>query len=138
MDGSKESETILKHAERMAIRFEAEVVFLYVQEPPIMLGRDEVIDEAAYHNKRMKEKEEIETYLLSLQDEFQKKQVRTRYHIVTGPTLDSILKTAGETEGVLIALATHGLDQTHWSLQGSIAAGLLKKADVPLLLLPGS
>jgi len=49
MDGSKRAETILSHVESIVKSNDAKVLFLKVEEEPIMLERDEVIDIAKYH-----------------------------------------------------------------------------------------
>ena len=49
MDGSKRAEAILSHVESIAKSDDAKVFFLKVEEEPIMLERDEVIDIEKYH-----------------------------------------------------------------------------------------
>ena len=44
VDGSKRAEAIFRHVENLAKGSDAKVVLLKVEEEPIMLGRDEVID----------------------------------------------------------------------------------------------
>ena len=135
LDGTKASESILSHAESMAIRYGAEIVLLYVQKPPIMLGWDEVIDEKAYRQMRKDEREAIESCFLSHQARLQTKGIKASYCIRCGETLESIIAAAEEREGSLIAMTTKGCDYAHESMPRSIAAGMLRKGHVPMLLL---
>ena len=73
LDGSKRAETILPHVESMALRYDAEIVFLQIistfGEYQTLLAPDYRYKEAyEQHNK------EAESYLTSLVDKFHEKK----------------------------------------------------------------
>ena len=49
LDGSKRSESILPHVEEMARKFNSKVFLLRVEEPPLSLDIDEVVDLSRCH-----------------------------------------------------------------------------------------
>ena len=110
VDGTKRSEAILDLVKDMALKDQARVIFLKVEDPPILLGRDEVIDIPAYRKGREECKTKDQSYLTELEEEFQKCGIKVQCQITCGPVVKSILDTA-ETEKVdLIAMATRGID----------------------------
>ena len=48
VDGSKRAEAIFTYVEKLAKMNDARVIFLRVEEEPIMLGRDEIIETTTY------------------------------------------------------------------------------------------
>jgi nucleotide-binding universal stress UspA family protein len=72
-------------------------------------NRDEVIDVAKYHNEFEKQKKRSQTYLTSLQNEFDKHGIQAETRLAYGSVVKAILKTATDTGTNLIAMATHGL-----------------------------
>ena len=135
LDGSKGAEAILGHIEDMAMRNQTRVILLKVQDPPIMLGRDEVIDIPAYRKKRQECRAQDECYLADIQEKFQKKGVEARCQIACGPVVSTILDTAESEKADLIAMSTHGISRFYPEAGNSVVAGLLQKADRPLLLI---
>lgn len=135
LDGSQRAEAILSHAELIAKQNSAKVVFLKVEDEPIMLERDEVIDIARYHALFEKKKELSRNYLKGLQTDFSKKDIQVETRLLYGSVVKSILKTATETGSDLIAMATHGWSGLARASYGSVAAGVLQAAVVPILLI---
>ena len=135
VDGSKRAEAILSHVLRLAKQDDARVVFLKVEEEPIMLDRDEVIDVAKYHQEFEKQKESSQTYLTGLQNEFDKRGVEAETRLAYGSVVKAVLKTAADTGANLIAMATHGLSGLMRVSYGSVAAGVLQAAELPILLI---
>ncbi len=135
LDGSRRAEAILGHAELIAKQNGAKVVFLKVEDEPIMLERDEVIDTARYHALFEKQKELSLNYLRGLQNDFSEKDIRTEMLLLYGSVVKSILKTAAEKGADLIAMATHGWSGLARASYGSVAAGVLQAAEIPILLI---
>jgi nucleotide-binding universal stress UspA family protein len=52
-----------------------------------------------------------------------------------GSVVKAILNAAAETDADLIAMATHGLSGLARVSYGSVAAGVLQAADIPILLI---
>jgi nucleotide-binding universal stress UspA family protein len=135
LDGSKRAEAVLPHAEQMANRYGAEIIFLRVEELYVMLEWDEVVDLAKCHEKFDTRKKASESYLTQLQAEFRDKGITTDAHVVYGPVVKSILTTAEEMDVDIIVMASHGLSGLPRTFYGSVTAGVLQKVDRPLLII---
>jgi len=135
LDGSKRAEAILSHAESIAKSNNARVFFLKVEEEPIMLERDEVIDIEKYHEVFDKRNQLSQTYLDELRAGFQEKDIQAGTQLAFGSVVKAILNAAAETGADLIAMATHGLSGLARVSYGSVAAGVLQAADIPILLI---
>ena len=135
MDGSKRAEAILSHVESIAKSNDAKVFFLKVEEEPIMLERDEVIDIEKYHEVFDKQNELSQAYLDDLQAGFQEKGLHAVTQLAFGSVVKTILNTAADTGTDLIAMATHGLSGLTRVSYGSVAAGVLQAANLPILLI---
>ncbi len=135
MDGSKRAEAIVSHVESIAKSNAAKVLFLKVEEEPIMLERDEVIDIAKYHEVFDKQNQLSQAYLDDLQAGFNEKGIHAVTQLAFGSVVKAILNTAAETGSDLIAMATHGLSGLARVSYGSVAAGVLQAADIPILLI---
>ena len=135
VDGSKRAESILPHVDQLAEGNDAKVVFLKVEEEPILLERDEVIDAAGYWKKYDTKIENANVYLNTLKARMEKKGINAAAHVVTGPVVRAILKASDEMAIDLIALATHGFSGLARVSYGSVAAGVLQAADIPILLI---
>jgi nucleotide-binding universal stress UspA family protein len=125
----------LSHVESIAKSDNAKVFFLKVEEEPIMLERDEVIDIAKYHEVFDKQNEISQAYLDELKARFHEKDIQAVTQLAFGSVVKAILNTATETGTDLIAMATHGLSGLARVSYGSVAAGVLQAADIPILLI---
>jgi nucleotide-binding universal stress UspA family protein len=135
LDGSKRAEAILSHVESIAKSDGAKVHFLKVEEEPIMLDRDEVIDIAKYHEVFTKQVARSQTYLDQLHARFYEIGINAVTQLAYGSVVKAILNVAAETGADLIAMATHGLSGLARVSYGSVAAGVLQAADIPILLI---
>jgi nucleotide-binding universal stress UspA family protein len=135
LDGSKRAEAILPHAEEMANRYEAEIIFLRVEELYVMLEWDEVVDLANCREKFDARKKTSEGYLDQLKAEFRDKGIRAGARLVHGPVVKSILTAAEDMDVDIILMASHGLGGLHRTFYGSVTAGVLQKIDRPLLII---
>jgi len=135
LDGSRRAEAILSHAELIAKQNNAKVIFLKVEDEPLMLERDEVIDITRYHQLFEKQKELALNYLKGLQTDFSKKDINAEISLLYGSVVKSILKTAADSKSDLIAMATHGWSGLARASYGSVAAGVLQAAEIPILLI---
>jgi len=135
LDGSKRVEAILDHVEDIAKSNNAKVFFLKVEEEPIMLERDEVIDIVKYHEGFIKQVARSQTYMDDLQTRFYEIGIDAVTQLAYGSVVKAILNVAAETGADLIAMATHGLSGLARVSYGSVAAGVLQAADIPILLI---
>jgi nucleotide-binding universal stress UspA family protein len=135
LDGSKRAESILKHVEELARRFDAKVVFLQVIEPNTFIVGHETAFYVQYKEEVEKKNKQAEVYLAGIKGEFREKGIESRVRVVNGPIVDAII-AAAESENVdLIAIASHGRSGLSRVFYGSVAAGILNRADRPLLLI---
>ena len=134
LDGSKRAEAILPHAENMALRYEAQLIFLQVLS---QLGDYQTFLSPDYRYKEASEKhyQEAERYLAALVDKFQEKGIRAARKIEFGRVVETIIKVAGELDVDLIAFSSHGISGVKRVFYGSVASGLLSKIDRPLFLI---
>ena len=135
VDGSKRAEAILDHAENLAKSNDAQVVFLKVEEEPLMLGRDEVIDVARYHREFENRIERTRAYLADLKVRFREKGIDAAARLAYGSVVKAILNNAVEVNADIIAMATHGFGGLARVSYGSVAAGVLQAAELPILLI---
>jgi nucleotide-binding universal stress UspA family protein len=138
LDGSKRAEMILPHVEELARHYQARVIFLrVVEQPPLIAGSKET--HRVHWDLQQKEQEklthEAESYLSSLQGEFREKGIDAGAHVVHGPTVKEIMNAAEREDADLIAIASHGRGGLSRVFYGSVAAGVLHRADRPLLLI---
>lgn len=135
LDGSKRAEAILPHAEEMANRYGAEIIFLRVEELHVMLEWDEVVDLEKCRDKFDTRKKASEAYLTQVKTQFRDAGIIADARVVHGPVVKSIL-TAAEEMGVdIILMASHGLTGLPRTFYGSVTAGVLQKIDRPLLII---
>lgn len=135
VDGSKRAEAILTHLEKLLQIKEAQVVLLKVEEAPMMLERDEVVDVAGYQ-ARFDQCTRLSTaYLEDLKTRLREKGIQAETRLACGTVVKTILATAAEINADLIAIATHGVGGSPRVSYGSTAAGVLQAADIPILLI---
>ncbi len=135
LDGSKRAEAILPHVEQLVRRYEAQVVFIRVIEPVTAVLGLEGTPYMLYQQEFEQRIEQAESYLKALQGEFREKGIEARMHVVHGPVVEAIIDTAQRENADLIAIASHGRSGLSQVFYGSVAAGVLHRADRPLLLI---
>jgi len=135
LDGSKRAEAILPHAEALAQCHGAKVVFLQVVEPSSLLGGSEDNYLQRYQEQLERETKVAETYLAGLEGEFREKGIEARVRVVHGPVVEAIINAAERENADLIVLASHGRSGLSRVFYGSVAAGILHRADRPLLII---
>lgn len=135
LDGSKRAEAILPHVEKLARRYEARLIFLQVVEPSSLPVGSEDNYLNRYQEQLERETKVAETYLAGLEGEFREKGIEARVRVVHGPVVEAIINDAEREKADLIALASHGRSGLSRVFYGSVAAGVLHRADRPLLII---
>ncbi len=139
LDGSLRAEQILPHTEDMARRHEAEVVFLQVVEPPIIVQpgmlQPDTFNMTLCNQEYERLIHDAENYLDRLKARFIAKGISSRKIVVTGPVVEAIIEAAENENADLICLASHGRGGLARVFYGSVAAGILHRVDRPLLLI---
>jgi nucleotide-binding universal stress UspA family protein len=112
---------------------DTEVVLLrvLVPVPPVVVeGRRHVVVEDVEGRWR-----EAEEYLAGVASRLMAKGIRVRTKIGRGDPASEILTAAGTTGADLIAMTTHGRTGPARLLFGSVAEAVLRRAEVPVLLM---
>lgn len=135
VDGSKRAEAIFTYVEKLAKMNDARAILLRVEEEPIILGRDEIMETTKYQEDYQARVERVTAYLDDRKASFREKGIHAVTRLAYGPVVKAILTVAAETGADLIALATHGLGGLARVSYGSVAAGVLQAADIPILLI---
>lgn len=134
LDGSKRAERILSHAEELARRYNAKVIFLRVVRSPHIVSLDET-DMLLHRREVLRIKQQAELYLKGLQGEFREKGIEAQVRVIQEPVVPSILETAAREDADLVAICSHGRSGLNRVFYGSVAAGLLNRIDRPILVI---
>ncbi len=120
LDGSELSEAVIPYAEELAQKMDGEIVF-------VMVG--EIAETSKQFNEEMAELE------AALDRAGRQVSAPHRLRAVpAGDPIDGILQAANEENADYIVMSTHGRSGLSDLVQGSVAAGVLRKAKVPVLL----
>ncbi len=134
LDGSRRAEAILPHVAELALSLQANVIFLQVVEPHIRMvdpygGALPDMTDFEQRNK------EARDYLEVRCAAFQEKGIEAVSYVGYGSIVETIIETAVRENVDLIAMASHGRGGLSRVFYGSVAAGVLHRADRPLLLI---
>lgn len=133
LDGSEQSECILPIVERLGARRERTIILLKVLEPlPATARVEAAIPPEAFLGLQP---EEAQRYLDKVAEHLKDRGMRPECAVVFGRAPGMIAAYAGGERVDLIAMATHGRTGLRRLLFGSVAAGVLRSAPVPVLLL---
>jgi nucleotide-binding universal stress UspA family protein len=152
LDGSPLGDAILPAVERLAADTPVELVLLTVVSPPSTLelatALHETVDKYGYAVPQLdeiaasREKELVagdvartEAALAAHVEALTARGLRVRPLVRVGVAAEEIARTADAVEADAIALSTHGRQGLDHLLHGSVAEALLRRADLPLLLL---
>lgn len=134
VDFSSVAEDQLEIVSRLA-RPNREIYLLHVAEPdPSFIGYeagpDEVRHEVAVEFKR--EHEELHAFA----DRLRERGHEVNALLVQGPTVQTILEQAGKLDAEVIVVGSHGRGKLFDLVVGSVSAGVIRKSDVPVLVVP--
>ena len=142
LDGSKQAESALRLASKLARISNAEITLLRVVEYPY--GMYSACDPNTFMNpnqpdeKLMAEKDafcrEAEDYLKGLASIVEMAVSKVSIEVQECPVVDSILSTVEESEIDLIVMSTVGQDHNPW-LMGSVTNRILRESQVPVILI---
>lgn len=135
LDGSPRAERILPYVEEIASKFGSRITLLQIVES--LLTAVSPYDLAPYDAIEGTERSlaEAQSYLSGLEGSLRSKHIDVRSIVESGSIVVAISDVA-EREGCdLIAMASHGRTGLTRVFYGSVAAGVLHRADRPLLLI---
>jgi nucleotide-binding universal stress UspA family protein len=132
LDGSIVAESVIPFILQVAGPLDLEVTLLSVvvpAPPAVMDAGPAVIDSAE------KLSAEAEAYLMPFANELRANGVRATIAVRRGEPVAEILAGAREAQADLIIMTTHGRTGFGRLLFGSVAEGILRRADVPVFLM---
>ncbi|HLV35452.1 MAG TPA: universal stress protein [Spirillospora sp.] len=141
LDGSARAERILPHVEELAQRFRARVVLLRVaavEEPVhVPLELKSTIDAQVERNRIAPYDPYVEarSYLESKCARLQGQNIQADMRVQEGPVVQTIIDVAKSENADLIAMSSHGRTGLERVFYGSVTAGVLHRADRPVLVI---
>jgi nucleotide-binding universal stress UspA family protein len=132
LDGSPLAEEVLGQVRALAVTRGAELLLLRVVEPPVPLE----VDGEGYVSlvQRDADLAEAQRYLESVAGRLRAGGVVATTRALVEEAVPTIVATAADYRADLIAMATHGRSGLARVVLGSVAAGVLHRANTPLLL----
>jgi nucleotide-binding universal stress UspA family protein len=134
LDGSKRAENILKHVEQLAFCYGAKVIFLQILKIPTRVDYS-ILDPKLYERHLDDQLREAKKYLDGHKGQFMEKNIESKSRAVYGPVVKEILRVAEQEKADLIAICSHGRGGLSRLFYGSVASGVLNRADRPLLVI---
>jgi nucleotide-binding universal stress UspA family protein len=137
VDFSDVSGAVVQFAADVAKAFQTSLYLLHVAPPdPYFVGyepgpqtvRDNVAQKIHQGQRRLQE----------LEAEMKSKGYDVHALLVQGATTDKILQEAKRLEASMIVVGSHGHGALHTLLVGSVAEGLLRKSQCPVLIVPST
>ncbi|MBU0665609.1 MAG: universal stress protein [Proteobacteria bacterium] len=136
LDGSKRAEAILNHVEEMAKKLGARIILLTCIEQKLVYSGDVEISAIVQSDEDMvQQTNTAKSYLKEVQTKLEQQGLKVSTTIIQGPPVEAILTVAAQKNADLIAIASHGRSGLGRVFYGSVAAGILQRADRPLLII---
>lgn len=135
LDGSSRAEAILQHVEPLALNLGAEFYLLQVIDPVAGAAGLDGLSLDVLHEMIDQEAEQANSYLERICGALAAKKIKSTPVVRYGPIVQTIIETANDKSVDLIALASHGRSGLARIFYGSVAAGILQRADRPLLII---
>jgi nucleotide-binding universal stress UspA family protein len=121
--------------EELAQRYDARVIFLHVVENSLNMAGPQEAYVKQWEEGLLGQMKAVKSHLAVLQAAFGKKGIDVHTHIVHGRVVDTIVNVAEREDADLIAVASHGRSGLSQVFYGSVAAGVLRRIDRPLLII---
>jgi nucleotide-binding universal stress UspA family protein len=134
LDGSKRAEKILPHVEDLARHYEAKVTLLIAVQYFLAAAVEGSFAEFS-ENDFNDQLEKAESYLKGVVKTLRQKGIKAQTVVAMGPAAEKIIQIAEEKNVDLIAMASHGRGGLTRVFYGSVASGVLNRADRPLLVI---
>lgn len=135
IDFSVISENALGHAVSLAKAWNAELLLLHVFEPPALDLPEGLITGLADANERvLRSAEDALASAVAMRSD---EGVPMETLVKQGVPWRVIVETAGEREGTLVVMSTHGRTGLARALMGSVAEKVVRMAPCPVLTVPG-
>jgi len=135
VDLSEATAKVLEAAGTLAQRQGSAICILHVAEPePDFVGY--ATASAAIRSTVAKEFRREHRAVQELADRLREQGVDATALLIRGPTVESILREAERMKAQMIVVGTHGHGAVYTMLVGSVSAGVIRKASVPVVVVP--
>jgi nucleotide-binding universal stress UspA family protein len=142
LDGSKQAESALPLAGKLARVYNAEITLLRVVEYPFEMyarSASNILHNPSQTDEKLQaEKEaycrEAEDYLKQLASTIEMTLSQVAIEVQECPVVDAILRTTEKSSIDLIVMSTVGQDDNPW-MMGAITNRILREAPVPVILI---
>ena len=135
VDLAKSTEKVVKQAEELARSLSASVWLLHVAEPePDFVGLD--VGPQHVRDSLSQEFHQEHVRIQSIADTLRSKGMEATALLVQGATAETILREAAKLQVDMIVLGSHGRGPVQQIMLGSASAGVLHKAECPVLIVP--
>jgi nucleotide-binding universal stress UspA family protein len=112
-----------------------EIYLLHVAEPdPSFVGYEAGPDEVRHDVAIEFKREHVELHALA--DRLREQGHEVTALMVQGPTIQTILEQAKKLDAEVIVVGSHGRGKLFDMVVGSVSAGVIRKAKVPVLVVP--
>ncbi len=143
LDSSERAEKILPYVEALCGIGTGKLILLHVVEPTALAPSSLQMGTSAptpatpeaYEDLIERLKGLAQEYLSKVRSTLKKKGIESEIVVDAGPVVERIIHTAEENRVDLIAIASHGRTGLPRVFFGSVAAGVLHRSEVPLLLI---
>lgn len=129
LDGSPLAERALSYAAVLARRSDATIVLVEAVQVHTLPGVDQSVAQLQITNR-------AEEYLRTAADRLSTEGISTETHVYYDDPVHAILDAAHRRQADLIVMSTHGRGGLSRVLYGSVADQILRRAAIPVLLVP--
>lgn len=134
LDGTAGSEQVLPWVRGLALREGASIVLLHVcPEPKVVVSDGKVMSFVDQEEARLRQA--ATGYLAKVAESLRETGLPVEVVVRFGEPAETILAVAEDVGADLIALATHGRSGLGRVVHGSVATWILRRTDVPVLVL---
>jgi nucleotide-binding universal stress UspA family protein len=135
LDGSKLSEAVLPHAERLARALDVEIVLLHVDVSPAPEFDPHVSPLAPVTEEVKQLHADEKSYIKHVCSKMESEGVRATYLLREGAVAETIMEMAEVMQADLIAMSTHGRTGMLRLLLGSVAEQVVHESKIPVMLI---
>jgi nucleotide-binding universal stress UspA family protein len=132
-DMSEPSSRAVAYAAELARRMETQLVLLHILSPRLV---DERAEKGNFVDVQLEdERTTLDQWYTGVVNEVIRKGVRADFRIAVGDPVEEILDLAQFLHAEMIVMGTHGRTGLQRALLGSVAEGVLRHAECPVLTL---
>ena len=135
LDGSNRAERIFPYVEELAHAFNSKLYLLQIVHPEFLDATVHGYPAMIYEDLLEELSKNAELYLSTVQSNLKQKGIAAEIIIRKGSSVNTIITIADQEDVDLIAMASHGQGALARVFYGSVAAGVLNRANRPLLMI---